>query len=139
MYNIYNICLSNNTTLEIPAESKKEALRIALYPTDIIGIYAIPVKHETLLKEDELDYTHALGDITYIIKHMVDADGVYYEVEVGEAYERMEEIDDMSMLDIRRELTHPTGLAYNTIEEAKQAIADAIDETYEIYEYAIKY
>lgn len=139
MYNIYNICLSDYTTLEVAAESEKEALRKALYPTNVIGIYAIPVKQETLLKEDELDYTHALGEITYIVKHMVDADGCYYTVEVGEASERLEEIDDESMLDIRHKLTHPTGLAYDTMDEVKKAIMETIDDTYDIYEGAIKY
>lgn len=139
MYNIYNICLSDNVTLEVPAESEKEALRIALYPTNVIGIYAIPVTKETQLNEEELEYTHAIGNITYIIHHMVDSDGCYYTVTIGEANERMDEIDSESMADIRIKLEKPLDFGYNTIEEAKEAIDDAIDEANDIYNEAIKY
>ena len=42
MYNIYHICLFNGTVLEVQAKSEKEALRLALYPIDIICIFSTP-------------------------------------------------------------------------------------------------
>lgn len=139
MYKIYNICLSDNVTLEVPAESEKEALRIALYPTNVIGIYAIPVTEAVQLNEEELEYSHAIGDITYIVHHMVDDDGCYYELSLGQATERQDEINYDSVVDIRIKLESPMDFAYGTMDEVKKAIAKAIDDVKDIYDYAMGY
>ena len=139
MYKIYNIYLSDNVTLEVPAESEKEALRIALYPTNVIGIYAIPVTEAVQLNEEELEYSHAIGDITYIVHHMVDDDGCYYTVTVGEATEQQDEIDYDTVVDIRIKLESPMDFAYGTMDEVKKAIAKAIDDVKDIYDYAMRY
>lgn len=140
MYNIYHINLADNITLEVPAESEKEALRIALFPTNVISIYAMPVTSEITLGEDELEYTHAIGDITYIIKHIVDSDNEFYEVELGQATEEWhDEIDHETVSDIRSKLEMPFGFGYFTKADALKDIAEAIDETYDIYDEAIKY
>lgn len=139
MYKLYHIALSNNAILEVPAESQKEALRKALYPTNIIDIRVMPITKDIQLNEEKLEYSHALGDITYIVKHMVDNDGEYYTVELGEATERQDEIDYDSIVDIRIKLESPMDFAYNSMDEVKKAIVKAIDDVKDIYDYAMGY
>lgn len=139
MYKLYHIALSNNAILEVPAESQKEALRKALYPTNIIDIRVMPITKDVQLNEEELEYSHALGDIIYIVKHMVDNDGEYYTVELGEATERQDEIDYDSIVDIRIKLESPMDFAYGSMDEVKKAIKDAIDDANDIYNYAMGY
>lgn len=139
MYKLYNIVLDNNVVFEVPAESEKEALRKALYPTNIIDIRVMPITKGVQLNEEELEYSHALGDITYIVKHMVDNDGEYYTVELGEATERQDDIDYDSVVDIRIKLEAPMDFAYGSMDEVKKAIAKAIDDVKDIYDYAMGY
>lgn len=139
MYKLYNIVLENNVVFEVPAESEKEALRKALYPTGVIAIHAMPITEAVQLNEEELEYSHALGDITYIVKHMVDDDGEYYTVELGEATERQDDIDYDSVVDIRIKLEAPMDFAYGSMDEVKKAIAKAIDDVKDIYDYAMGY
>lgn len=139
MYKLYHICLDDNVVLEVPAESQGEALRKALYPTNVVDIHAIPITEAVQLNEEELEYSHALGDITYIVKHMVDDDGEYYTVELGEATERQDDIDYDSVVDIRIKLEAPMDFAYGSMDEVKKAIAKAIDDVKDIYDYAMGY
>lgn len=139
MYNLYHICLDDNVILEVAAESEKEALRKALYPTNVMNITAMPITEAVQLNEEELEYSHALGDITYIVKHMVDNDGEYYTVELGEATERQDDIDYDSVVDIRIKLEAPMDFAYGSMDEVKKAIAKAIDDVKDIYDYAMGY
>lgn len=139
MYNLYHITLSDNVILEVPAESRKEALRKALYPTNVVDIRVMPITKGVQLNEEELEYSHALGDITYIVKHMVDNDGEYYTVELGEATERQDDIDYDSIVDIRIKLEAPMDFAYGSMDEVKKAIAKAIDDVKDIYDYAMGY
>lgn len=139
MYNLYHIALDDNVILEVPAESQKEALRKALYPTNVVDIRVMPITKGVQLNEEELEYSHALGDITYIVKHMVDNDGEYYTVELGEATERQDDIDYDSVVDIRIKLESPMDFAYGSMDEVKKAIAKAIDDVKDIYDYAMGY
>lgn len=139
MYNLYHIALDDNVILEVPAESQKEALRKALYPTNVVDIRVMPITKGVQLDETELEYSHALGDITYIVKHMVDNDGEYYTVELGEATERQDDIDYDSIVDIRIKLESPMDFAYGSMDEVKKAIAKAIDDVRDIYDYAMGY
>ena len=139
MYNLYHICLDDNVILEVAAESEKEALRKALYPTNIINIHAMPITEAVQLDETELEYSHAIGDITYIVHHMVDDDGCYYELSLGQATERQDEINYDSVVDIRIKLESPMDFAYGTMDEVKKAIAKAIDDVKDIYDYAMGY
>lgn len=139
MYNLYHICLDDNVILEVAAESEKEALRKALYPTNIMSIRTMPITEAVQINEEELEYSHALGDITYIVKHMVDDDGEYYTVELGEATERQDEIDYDSIVDIRIKLESPMDFAYGSMDEVKKAIVKAIDDVKDIYDYAMGY
>lgn len=72
MYLYYIV--TTNGTIEVPAETEKEALRLALYP-DYTEIRSMPITEETLLDSGEFDYDHDLGTVTYAIKHWVDPDG----------------------------------------------------------------
>lgn len=139
MYKLYNIVLDNNVVFEVPAESEKEALRKALYPVNVVDIHAMPITKAVQLNEEELEYSHALGDITYIVHHMVDDDGCYYELELGQATERQDDIDYDSVVDIRIKLESPMDFAYGSMEEVKRAIAKAIDDVKDIYDYAMGY
>ena len=139
MYKLYHICLDDNVILEVPAESQKEALRKALYPTNVVDIRVMPITKGVQLNEEELEYSHALGDIIYIVHHMVDDDGEYYTVELGEATERQDEIDYDSIVNIRIKLESPMDFAYGSMDEVKKAIKDAIDDANDIYDYAMGY
>lgn len=139
MYNLYHICLDDNVILEVAAESEKEALRKALYPTNVMGIRVLPITGAVQINEEELEYSHALGDITYIVKHMVDSDGEYYTIELGEATERQDEIDYDSIVDIRIKLESPMDFTYGSMDEVKKAIKDAIDDANDIYNYVMGY
>lgn len=139
MYNLYHICLDDNVILEVAAESEKEALRKALYPTNVVDIRVLPITKGVQINEEELEYSHALGDITYIVKHMVDNDGEYYTIELGEATERQDEIDYDSIVDIRIKLESPMDFAYGSMDEVKKAIKDAIDDANDIYNYVMGY
>lgn len=139
MYNLYHVILDNGVIFEIPAESQKEALRKALYPTNIADIRVMPITKGVQLNEEELEYSHALGDITYIVHHMVDDDGCYYELSLGQATERQDEINYDSVVDIRIKLESPMNFAYGTMDEVKKAIAKAIDDVKDIYDYAMGY
>lgn len=139
MYNLYHVILDNGVIFEIPAESQKEALRKALYPTNVVDIRIMPITEAVQLNEEELEYSHALGDIIYIVHHMVDDDGEYYTVELGEATERQDEIDYDSIVNIRIKLESPMDFAYGTMDEVKKAIAKAIDDVKDIYDYAMGY
>lgn len=139
MYKLYHIVLDNNVVFEVPAESEKEALRKVLYPTNVVDIRVMPITKGVQLNEEELEYSHALGDIIYIIHHMVDDDGEYYTVELGEATERQDEIDYDSIVNIRIKLESPMDFAYGSMDEVKKAIKDAIDDANDIYDYAMGY
>lgn len=139
MYNLYHVILDNGVIFEIPAESQKEALRKALYPTNIVDIRVMPITKGVQLDETELEYSHAIGDITYIVHHMVDDDGCYYELSLGQATERQDEINYDSVVDIRIKLESPMDFAYGTMDEVKKAIAKAIDDVKDIYDYAMGY
>lgn len=139
MYNLYHVILDNGVIFEIPAESQKEALRKALYPTNVVDIRVMPITKGVQLNEEELEYSHALGDIIYIVHHMVDDDGEYYTVKLGEATERQDEIDYDSIVNIRIKLESPMDFAYGTMDEVKKAIAKAIDDVKDIYDYAMGY
>lgn len=139
MYNLYHVILDNGVIFEIPAESQKEALRKALYPTNVVDIRVMPITKGVQLNEEELEYSHALGDITYIVHHMVDDDGEYYTVELGEATERQDEIDYDLIVNIRIKLESPMDFAYGSMDEVKKAIKDAIDDANDIYDYAMGY
>ncbi len=139
MYNLYHICLDDNVILEVAAESEKEALRKALYPTNVMSIRTMPITKGVQINEEELEYSHALGDITYIVKHMVDNDGEYYTVELGEATERQDDIDYDSIVDIRIKLESPMDFAYGSMDEVKKAIAKAINNANDVYDYAMGY
>lgn len=139
MYNLYHICLDDNVILEVAAESEKEALRKALYPTNVMGIRVLPITGAVQINEEELEYSHALGNITYIVKHMVDSDGEYYTIELGEATERQDEIDYDSIVDIRIKLESPMDFTYGSMDEVKKAIKDAIDDANDIYNYVMGY
>lgn len=139
MYNLYHVILDNGVIFEIPAESQKEALRKALYPTNVVDIRVMPITKGVQLDETELEYSHAIGDITYIVHHMVDDDGEYYTVELGEATERQDEIDYDSIVNIRIKLESPMDFAYGSMDEVKKAIAKAIDDVKDIYDYAMGY
>lgn len=139
MYKLYHICLDDNVILEVPAESQKEALRKALYPTNVVDIHAMPITEAVQLDEEELEYNHAIGSVSYIIHHMVDDDGCYYTIEVGELTTEQDEIDYDSIVDIRIKLSSPDCLAYGSMDEVKKAIKDAIDNANDIYDYAMGY
>lgn len=139
MYKLYHIVLDNNVVFEVPAESEKEALRKVLYPTNVVDIRVMPITKGVQLNEEELEYSHALGDIIYIVHHMVDDDGEYYTVELGEATERQDEIDYDSIVNIRIKLESPMDFAYGSMDEVKKAIKDAIDDANDIYDYAMGY
>ena len=139
MYSLYHIILKDNVILEVPAESQREALRKALYPTNVMSIRTMPITEAVQLDEEELEYSHALGSVIYIVHHMVDSDGCYYTVTVGEATEQQDDIDYDSIVDIRIKLTSPDCLAYGSMDEVKKAIAKAIDDVKDIYDYAMGY
>ena len=136
MMNLYHIVTAHGT-IEVPAENEKEALRKALYPLDVEGIYAMPITEETLLDTDEFDYDHDLGTVTYTIKHWVNEDGEYYTVEMTDLYMESEKVDDVSYADIGSKLASLDGEeCFNSIDEAKKAIMWALDEAADIYEDA---
>lgn len=136
MMKLYHIALTDGTTLEVPAESGKEALHIALYP-DVEEMHSMPVTEETLLNSYEECYDTALGSVTYVIKHWVDPNGVYYTVETLDVDAETELIDDSSYDDFVRKLSCLDGsTSYNSIKEAKDEIAWTIDQAEEIFENA---
>lgn len=139
MYNLYHICLDDNVILEVAAESEKEALRKALYPTNVMSIRTMPITKAVQINEEELEYSHAIGNVSYIIHHMVDDDGCYYTIEVGELTTEQDDIDYDSVVDIRIKLSSPDCLAYGSMDEVKKAIAKAIDDVKDIYDYAMGY
>lgn len=139
MYKLYHICLDNNVVLEVPAENQGEALRKALYPINVLDIHAMPITEAVQLDEEELEYNHAIGSVSYIIHHMVDDDGCYYTIEVGELTTEQDEIDYDSIVDIRIKLESPMDFAYGSMDEVKKAIEDAIDDVNDVYDYAMGY
>ena len=136
MYKLYHVVLDNNVIFEIPAESQKEALRKALYPTNVVDICVIPITEAVQINEEELEYNHAIGNVSYIIHHMVDNDGEYFTIEMDELTTEQDEIDYDSIVDIRIKLESPMDFAYDSIDEVKKAIAKAIDDVKDIYDYA---
>ena len=139
MYKLYHIILDNNIIFEIPAKSQSEALRKALFPTNIVAIHAIPIPEAVQLDEEELEYSHAIGNVSYIIHHMVDNDGEYFTIEMDELTTEQDEIDYDSIVDIRIKLSSPDCFAYDSMDEVKKAIKDAIDDANDIYDYAMGY
>ena len=139
MYKLYHIVLDNGIIFEVPAERQEEALRKALYPTNIVAIHAMPITEAVQLDEKELEYSHAIGNVSYIIHHMVDNDGEYFTIEVDELTTEQDEIDYDSVADIRIKLSSPDCLAYGSMDEVKKAIAKAIDDVKDIYDYAMGY
>ena len=139
MYKLYHIVLDNNVIFEVPAESEKEALRKALYPTNVVDIRIMPITEAVQINEEELEYSHAIGNVSYIIHHMVDNDGEYFTIEVDELTTEQDEIDYDSIVDIRIKLESPMDFAYSSIDEAKKAIAKAIDDVKDIHDYAMGY
>ena len=139
MYKLYHIVLDNNVIFEVPAESEKEALRKALYPTNVVDIRIMPITEAVQINEEELEYSHAIGNVSYIIHHMVDNDGEYFTIEVDELTTEQDEIDYDSIVDIRIKLESPMDFAYSSIDEAKKAIAKAIDDVEDIHDYAMGY
>ena len=139
MYKLYHIVLDNGIIFEIPAESQREAFRKALYPTNIVAIHAMPITEAVQLDEEELEYSHAIGNVSYIIHHMVDNDGEYFTIEMDELTTEQDEIDYDSIVDIRIKLSSPDCLAYDSMDEVKKAIKDAIDDANDIYGYAMGY
>lgn len=125
-------------TLEVPAENEKEAMRKALYPLNVEGIYVMPITEEILLNVvDEFDYDHDLGTVTYTIKHWVNEDAEYYTVEMTDLYMESEQVDDISYADIGSKLMSlDGGECYNSVKEAKKAIAWVLDQAADIYEDA---
>ena len=55
MYKLYHIVLDNNVIFEVPAESEKEALRKALYPTNVVDIRIMPITEAVQINEEELE------------------------------------------------------------------------------------
>ena len=139
MYKLYHIVLDNGIIFEVPAESQKEALRKALYPTNVVDIRVMPITEAVQLDEEELEYSHVIGNVSYIIHHMVDNDGEYFTIEVDELTTEQDDIDYDSIVDIRIKLTSPDCLAYGSMDEVKKAIAKAIDDVKDIYDYAMGY
>ena len=139
MYKLYHIVLDNNVIFEIPAESQREALRKALYPANVVDIRVMPITEAVQLDEEELEYSHAIGNVSYIIHHMVDNDGEYFTIEVDELTTEQDKIDYNSVVDIRIKLESPMDFAYGSIDEVKKAIAKAIDDVKDIYDYAMGY
>ena len=139
MYKLYHIVLNNNVIFEIPAERQEEALRKALFPTNIVAIHAMPITEAVQLDEEELEYSHAIGNVSYIIHHMVDNDGEYFTIEMDELTTEQDEIDYDSIVDIRIKLESPMDFAYGSMDEVKKAIAKAIDDANDIYDYAMGY
>lgn len=136
MMNLYHIVTAHGT-IEVPATSQKEALRKALYPLDVEGIYATRITEETLLNTDECDYGHDLGTVTYAIKHWVNEDGEYYTVQMTDLYMESEKVDDVSYADIGCKLTSLDGsTGYASIDEAKKEIQWVLDQASDIYEDA---
>ena len=70
---------------------------------------------------------------------MVDNDGEYFTIEVDELTTEQDEIDYDSIVDIRIKLESPMDFAYSSIDEAKKAIAKAIDDVEDIHDYAMGY
>ena len=138
MYKLFHIVLNNGIIFEVPAESEKEALRKALFPTNIVAIHAMPITEAVQLDETELEYSHAIGNVSYIIHHMVDNE-CYYTIEVDELTTEQDEIDYDSIVDIRIKLESPMDFAYGSMDEVKKAIAKAIDDVKDIYDYAMGY
>ena len=139
MNKLYHIVLDNGIIFEVPAERQEEALRKALYPTNIVAIHAMPITEAVQINEEELEYSHAIGNVSYIIHHMVDNDGEYFTIEVDELTTEQDEIDYDSVADIRIKLSSPDCLAYGSMDEVKKAIAKAIDDVKYIYDYAMGY
>ena len=137
---LYHINLKGNVTLEVAAENQQEALRKALYPIDVVGIEEMPITKSIQLNETELDFTYILGEISYIIHHMVDADEDYYELSLGQAEEwRGDDIDHDDIVDIRIKMSSPMDFAYGSLDEAKKAIQKAISDANDIYNNAMGY
>ena len=138
MMKLYHIALTDGTTLEVPAESGKEALHIALYP-DVEEMHSTPITEETLLNSYKECYDTALGSVTYVIKHWVDPDGVYYTVETLNVDAETELIDDSSYKDFVRKLSSLDGsTGYNSIKDAKDEIIWTLDQAEEIFESATR-
>ena len=139
MYKLFHIVLDNGVIFEVPAERQEEALRKALYPTNIVAIHAMPITEAVQLDEKELEYSHAIGNVSYIIHHMVDNDGEYFTIEVDELTTEQDEIDYDAIVDIRIKPEAPMDFAYGSMDEVKKAIAKAIDDANDIYSYAMGY
>ena len=138
MMKLYHIALADGTTLEVPAESGKEALRIALYP-DVEEMHSMPVTEETLLNCYKECYDTALGSVTYAIKHWVDQDGTWYTVETLDVDAETKLIDDCSYDDFVRKLSSLDGsTGYNSIKDAKDEIIWTLDQAEEIFENATR-
>lgn len=133
--NLYHI-VTTHGTIEVSAETEKEALRLALYP-DYTEIRSMPITEETLLDSDEFDYDHDLGTVTYAIKHWVNEDAEYWTVEMTDLYMESERVDDISYGDIDSKLTSLDGCeCFNSTNEAKKAIQWVLDQVADLYEAA---
>lgn len=140
MYKLYHIVLDNGVIFEVPAKSQREALRKALYPANVVDIHVMPITEAVQLDEEELEYSHAIGNVSYIIHHMVDDDGCYHTIEMDELTTEQDDIDYDSIVDIRIKLeSSPMDFAYGSMDEVKKAIKDAIDDANDIYNYAMGY
>lgn len=133
---LYHI-VTTHGTLDVPAENEKEALRKALYPLNVEGIYGMPVQQETLLDTEELNFDHDLGTVTYAVAHWVDEDSEYWTVQMTDLYLENERVDDVSYVDIGSKLMSLDGsTGYNSIDEAKREIQWVLDQAADIYEDA---
>lgn len=136
MFNLYHIITATGNVIEVAAKSQREALRLALYP-DYTEIRVQPITGETLLDADDLDFNHDLGTVTYAVAHWADAEGEFWTVQVTDLDEEIELVDDDSYTAISNKLKSLDGSdSYNSIDDAKRAIKEVLNETEEIFENA---
>lgn len=139
MMELYHIALTDGTTLEIPAENGKEAMRIALYPDNVEEVRHMPINGEILLNSYEEDYDTDLGTVTYAIKYWADPDGTWYTVETVDVDAERGLIDDYSYADYVAKLSILDGdTGYNSLKEAKGQIDWTLTQAQEIFENATR-
>lgn len=139
MMKLYHITLTDGTTLEIPAESGKEAMRIALYPDNVEEVRHMPINGEILLNSYEEDYDTDLGTVTYAIKYWADPNGTWYTVEAVDVDAERGLIDDSSYADYVARLSILDGdTGYNSLKEAKGQIDWTLTQAQEIFENATR-
>lgn len=139
MMKLYHIALTDGTTLEVPAENGKEAMRIALYPDNVEEVRHMPINGEILLNSYEEDYGTDLGTVTYAIKYWADPDGTWYTVEAVDVDAERGLIDDYSYDDYVAKLSSLDGsTGYNSLKEAKSQIDWTLTQAQEIFENATR-